>query len=288
MFTTGKNGRLRLFFRFTAMLLVLLLLVSCGGGAPSGGGKQDNEGKSGTETKLDDQQSAEPDDQKDVNTDVPGPGTTDIPAEAYTNFIQVKGELFSILTDALASNDDTALESMSLLGVAFVDMALLPVSSFGYGESAANAAMGFLGASDIVYAENGNQYSVKYKSEEGEQYELQGEYDSAADALKCSSFIDGEEFLFFEYRQSPFGYVSQSYGKNDDGSRFLYQMAISGKNGIIGISDATGDPPALTGSEAIDFPKACTQWYAIDGDQFTGLTSGGEEITFTYIPSEDE
>jgi hypothetical protein len=54
------------------------------------------------------------------------------------------------------------------------------------------------------------------------------------------------------------------------------------------MSQVSEPPKALTGNESIDFPKQCKEWYAIEGDAVTGVTSDGEEISFTYTPSEDE
>jgi len=201
-----------------------------------------------------------------------------------------KNELLSTLTSALSNNPDTALESMFFLDILAVDLALMPASFFGLGQEVANASLdqlASLGFIDAEYNENGNKYSIKYKNAEGRQYELQGEYDKAADALKCISIVDGKEALISEHCRTSFGYAGQIHTIGDDGSSTVYQLAISGENGAVGISKASKAPPALTGSEKIDFPKQCEQWYAIDGEQVTGKTSGGREISFKYTPSKD-
>ena len=56
---------------------------------------------------------------------------------------------------------------------------------------------------------------------------------------------------------------------------------------MVGISEASSAPKDLTGNEAVDFPKASKEWYAIDGDEFTGVTSDGRELSFKYTPSDD-
>ncbi|HHZ14324.1 MAG TPA: hypothetical protein GX394_10415, partial [Clostridiales bacterium] len=208
-------------------------------------------------------------------------------SESYSAFIQAKGELLTKLSDALANNPETALNSMSLLGISMIDLALVPASSFGLGEESALMVLGFLGAEDLVYSENGNQYSVKYKGEDGKSYELQGEYDKAADALKCTSLVDGKETLTSEHRKTPYGYVSQAYVIDDDGSAYVYQLTATGTDGVVGMSKASEKPSSLTGSESIDFPKQCQEWYAMNGNRVTGLTADGDEISFDYTPSED-
>ena len=91
------------------------------------------------------------------------------------------------------NNPGTELDSMALLSIVMVDLLLLPASTFGAGEEEAKFALALLGAQDIVYTENGNQYKVQYQNEEGSQYQVQGVYDVAADALKCTVLVDEKE-----------------------------------------------------------------------------------------------
>ena len=283
MFSTKKRRPMQFLYQLTAMIFIVLLLVSCGGKATSGD-EMNDKGQSEAVEKPDKQQDANSGSQ-DIGSDNSGSPAT--ASESYSAYIQAKGELLTRLSDALASNPETAFSSMSLLGISMVDLALLPASSFGLGEASANMALGFLGAEDIVYSENGNQYSVKYKGEDGSNYELQGEYDKAADALKCVSLVEGKETFTSEHRKTSYGYVSQTYVINDDGSTYVYQLTATGTDGVVGMSKVSEKPSSLTGSESIDFPKQCQEWYAIDGNRVTGVTADGNEISFDYTPSED-
>lgn len=285
MFITKNRGLMQLVYQMMAMVLVVLLLVSCGGNIPPGKDKAVDEVKSGEAVEPDEQQEVDPEQKQDVDSDAPSPVAT--AAESFGSYMKAKGEMVTRLTDALTNNPGTELESMSLLGVVMVDMALLPASSFGLGQEAAITTLGFMGVEDIVYSEDGNQYSVKYRSEKGQHFELQGVYDKSADALKCTSLKDGKDCLTYEYRKTSFGYVSQIYVVNDDGSTYVYQLAVSGKDGAVGISEVSTAPSALTGSETVDFPKQCQEWYAIEGDAFTGVTADGRELSFVYTPSEE-
>ena len=279
MSKTGIKKTPQFVLSFTALMLVLILLVSCGGGNPSGGGKPVGSGKPGKTTQ--------PDDQKDPGTNVPGPGLANTPAESFGAYLEAKTEVLATLSDALANNPGTELDSMSLLGVMMVDMALLPATSFGLGKEAATAALGILGAADIEYSENGNEYSIKYKGDEGEKFEMIGVFDPKSNTLKSTAIVDGKENLVSEYRQTSFGYVSQIYFVDDDGKASIYHLAINGNNGMVGISEASSAPKDLTGNEAVDFPKSSKEWYAIDGDEFTGVTSDGRELSFKYTSSDD-
>lgn len=263
MFAFKIRKHVRLLSLFTALVLALMQLVGCGGAAP---GKT---GGNGGALK-------------------PGGGSAELTAaDSYTAFTQAKGEVFHAITDAISSNPDTALESISFIGVAFLDLALIPAACFGLGAEMANTTLGFLGAENIDYSEDGNIYSVKYKGEDGAQYELQGEYDKGADALKCIAKTDGKDTLVAEYRKTSYGYVAQYYSIDEDGT-FVYQITVSGQNGVLGISQSASMPASLTGDEAFDFPKQSQMWYEIKDNVITALTSAGEEITFIYPPSDDE
>lgn len=266
MFKTSNKKVVSFLCQLTVIILILSMLVSCGGNTPSGGNKE----------------TLKPTNKKE-DTD------PDLPGTSFASYTDAKGELISVITDALGSETEYALHSLSLLDLALVDLALIPVSSFGLGQEAATAALEFLGAHGVEYSESGNTYSIKYTNEDGEEYEVKGEYDKAADALKCTALINGQVKLVMEYRKTSFGYVAQYQTTNDDDTYFIYRLALSGTDGAIGISSSTSSaPPPLSGNETIDFPKESEAWFAIKGDQFTGRTSDGEEFSFTYIPSEDD
>ena len=71
--------------------------------------------------------------------------------------------------------------------------------------------------------------------------------------------------------------MGQTYVIGDDGSTYLYLLTVTGTDGVVGMSEASEKPAALTGSEAIDFPKQCQEWYAIDGNKVTGVTPTEEK-----------
>lgn len=279
MFIKKRKNHKRLLFQLTAMILIMALLAGCGRKVPSTEDKSDKQ-----VTKSDTQVTADVSPQSDSDKASNQPATA---GESYSAFTSAKGEMYNKLSDALSSNVDTAFDAMSLLGVALVDLALVPVSCFGLGEESVNIALGFLGAQDVEYNENGNKYSVKYKNTEGKLYELEGVYDKAADSMKCTVKEDGKDSLIMEYRKTSFGYVSQVYSIKGDGTASLYKLAISGMDGGVGMSEATEIPPALNGKETSDFYKECPEWYAIKGNDVTGVNADGKEISFVYTPSEE-
>jgi len=285
MYTPKKKNPIQLVCQLTAMILIVLLLVSCGGSITSGKDKADTESKPEATAQRNEQQNAKSEQQQDKVSDVSAPPST--AGESYGAYIKAKGELVTALSEALATNPGTELDSMSLIGISMLDIALIPASCFGLGQDVANSTLGILGVEDVAYSESGNRYSVKYRNKEGEQCELQGEYDKATDALKCIAIVDGKESLISEYRKTSFGYVGQVYAINEDGSTYVYQLAVSGKDGAVGISQASELPPPLNGNETIDFPKQCQEWYTLKSNVVTGITSDGKEISFVYTPSKE-
>lgn len=262
------------------MALSILLLTGCGGKASV---IKDLADKAGMASLSGDDSSEEKESSSNLSA-----AKAATAGESFSAYLNAKSELMTTLSNALISNPGTELISMNLLGITLVDLALIPATCFGLGQEATMMALAFMGASDVDYSEDGNSYSIKYRNNEGKLFEMRGNYDKAADSLTCTVLEDGKESLISEYRKTSFGYVSQMYSVDNDGSAYVYKMAISDKEGAVGISDASAAPKALSGSEGMDFPKQCSEWYAIKEDKFTGLTSEGNELSFVYTPPEDE
>lgn len=269
--------------KIVSLAMAMLLVLSLAGCGNSGGKSADDKSAApGTQ-----QNSADNKDNKDGKSKPPAAPTEFTAQQSYAAYMEAKSELTSALTDALADNPDYAMESMALLGVVMVDMAIMPAAFLGLGQDAAASGLGMFGVTDVKYTENGNRYTVTYKSQDGEMYEFQARYDPAADALVCEVNSDGiKDSLYYEYRKEPFGYVGQFYSFEGDAITESYQISVHENGGVIGISESDKKPAALTGGEAKDFPKACPRWYAIDGATCTGVTGAGEEFSFEYAKEE--
>lgn len=215
-------------------------------------------------------------------------GTGSAVSDAYAAFTQAKSTMSSRLADGLAENPDTALSGLSLLGVTMADLALMPVAFFGLGEQGVTAGLGFFGVTGVSYSENGNNYSVSYADKEGQNWSFTGAFDPASGAMSSTASLNDADAIFFEYRPTSFGYVSQYYFNNEDGTTTLYKLTISGEDGVIGISEAAGEPAALTGGETADFPKSCDFWYAVTGNTITGVDESGNDVNFTFTPGAEE
>jgi hypothetical protein len=234
-----------------------------------------------------DDTSAPADETADVsNVPVSGTGT---PAEAYTAFLAAKSTVITKLRDGLTSTEQTASAAITIQISSRADLMMLPVSFFGAGEEAAAMGLEMLNASDVQYSENGNSYTFAYSDEKGVAYTFNGTYDPTADVLVCTAQEDGKDSFYSEYRKTSYGYVSQYFFINDDSTTSLYQFAISGQDGVFGISTTqASQPAALTGSEAADFPKSLPEWYSILGSAITGVMPDGTQVNFEYVTTATE
>ena len=206
-------------------------------------------------------------------------------AAFYTAYMDAKSEVLNKITDGLSNNPETLMTAMSFLGATFSDLYMLPALYFGLGETSVATGLAMMGAKDVTYDEQGNQYTVTYKNSDEKETKLSGTYDQGRSLISVGS-TDGTENVFSEVYRTSFGYVGQFYYIDEDGKATLYQFAVSGTDGVIGMKTDTSRPAALTGSEAADFPKADQQWFAINGMTITGVDAEGKSISFEYVPSE--
>jgi hypothetical protein len=224
--------------------------------------------------------------QDDTQQNAPTGGKNDTASEFITAYMEAKNNALTRLMDGLGNNPDTSMNAFAFLGLSMSDLYLLPALYFGLGESSVATALAMMGAKDVTYNEQGNTYTITYKSSEDKMETMVGTYDKGRSLLAVGS-VDGADRNFFETYRTSFGYVSQFYFIADDGTGTLYQMAFSGADGVFSMATGVDRPAALTGNEGADFPKAAKEWYAITGSTITGMTADGKSVSFEYVPSEN-
>lgn len=267
-----------------AVMMIFVLFAGCNGAGQSNTDETESADQEETET-AEISETAEVSEPVTVESAISSSGSPVV--DSYTAFVEAKSAMVTRLTDGLSNNEATLWASMSMLGVVMVDLYLLPVAFFGLGEEAAVAGLAFFNASGVQYTENGNSYTITYSNEEGSVSSLTGVWDAAANSLVCTGSTDGVENIYSEYHKTSYGYISQYYFLNDDGTASLYIVTVQGEDGALGISATpTGKPAPLTGSEPIDYPTTLPEWYAINGMTITGVMSDGTAVDFEYVPSE--
>ena len=222
----------------------------------------------------------------DAASDATGDVSADTASAFYSAYIDAKSKVISKIMDGLSNNPDTVMTALSFIGATMSDLYLLPAMYFGLGESSVASALAMMGAKDVVYQENGNNYSISYLDTNDQNAVLTGTFDSGK-SLTCVGSTNETENVFSEVYKTDFGYVGQFYYIADDGTTTLYQFAISGEDGVVGMVNGGERPAALTGAESADFAASAPEWYAINGSTITGVTSDGTSLNFEYVPSED-
>ncbi len=212
--------------------------------------------------------------------------STNTASDFYSAYIDAKSKVVSKIMDGLSNNPDTVMTALSFIGATMSDLYLIPAMYFGLGESSVASALAITGAQNVVYQENGNNYSISYLDTNDQDAVLTGTFD-AGKSLTCVGSTNGTENVFSEVYKTAFGYVGQFYYIADDGTTTLYQFAISGEDGVVGMVNGGARPTALTGTEGADFAASAPEWYAINGSTITGVTSDGTSLNFEYVPSED-
>ena len=155
-------------------------------------------------------------------------------ADSYSAFVEAKNAVVSNIVDGLTSNPELALVAFGLAEVIMLDVVLIPATVLGNGEMVTNAALGVLGFADIDYSEDGNNYTLKYKDNQGKSNTFTGTYDDSADSLICTIKEDGKEVLPQNTIKHPLG-MSQYHSVNDDGDTNTYKLSIQGEDGVLGI-----------------------------------------------------
>ena len=223
----------------------------------------------------------------DAQQSAPSGADYDTASAFYTAYTEAKSDVLNRLMDGIGNYPDTMMSAFSFLGISMSDLYLLPALYFGLGEGSVATALSMMGAKDVIYDEQGNQYTVTYKNAEDKETSLTGTYDKGK-SLVAAGKTNGKEDVFAQTYRTSFGYVGQFYSISEDGTGTLYLFSVSGEDGSIGIVNGSDRPAGLTGSESADYTKAAKEWYAISGSTITGVTSEGKSVNFEYVPSENE
>lgn len=206
---------------------------------------------------------------------------------SYTAYMEIKSDLIARLADGLT--DSQPMASMELLGMNMVEMFLVPMAALGMDETYAAATLAYMNASGVKYTADGNNYAVSYSDVEGNQMTCETTYDPDKEAATTKITQSGKESLIFEYIKTSYGYASQYFIKNDDGTYTVYQGTFyNGKDGVIGVTaQAAAQPESIFGKNEVskDFPKENESWYQVEGTAGTGALPDGTALNFA-VPAE--
>ena len=270
------------------LLAVLMVVVLAGVSLVGCGGSGSKDSGSGTATGSGSGAAAGTGQSNQSSGGADATISSELPSEFYSKFNEAKYKAIDRLSEGLSNNETTVFEAMSILGLIFVDLENLPATVIGQDQVAVETALGVFGAKDLKYTENGNNYLITYANDEGESHEFKAEWNPAAQSLICTNTVNGKMLSQSEIFKTSFGFISQDYVISDDGTAAIYQLAVQGEDGVVGIYEPAEMTIALKGSESYDFPKTAPVWFAITGNTITGLASDGSQPNFEYTPSKTE
>lgn len=265
--------------RAFSILLICLLLVGCG--KPSNA-SNDSVKPADNATETTDNSAGKT---KDSSTGAPI-AQSDKPrnlSESYTAYITVKGDFSSRLSDGLSEAQSAA--GLDLLGISLIDLYLVPILAMGVDETYAQSALSYFDFTGIKYTADGNHYTLNFTDAGGIPTVIETTYDSAKDAASSEVKQSGEKAVILEYTKTSYGYATQYFIKNGDGTYAIYKGTFyNEKDGIIGLTNnAAAQPASIVGGAEVskDFPKDCSSWYEINGTAGTGKDYDGTTFEFT-------
>lgn len=269
-----------------AIMMLCVIFTGCSNKGPVA---TDDNGKTEVSENAEVQESAEVSESEAAGEVSTGISSTGNPvADSYTAYTNAKYVVINKLSDGLEQDTNALSAYWTIIGVSMADLSLAPIAAFGYDAATVEASMAYLGAAGVKYTINGNTYTMTYTDADGQAMVYTATYDPGTDSMVMSVTTNGVEGVYSEYHKTSFGYVSQSFFANDDGTGTLYQFSISGEDGVFGSSSTPVKPAALTGSEPATFPQSCDEWYAVTGYTITGQTADGTAISFEYTPTPSE
>lgn len=258
--------------------LLMILMTACGKSATQRiGGEEDDTPAQTQDTGDDDDRDDEEPDHGDDDNEAPDddqgtdtPSTTDASvAGAYTRYIEAKSESYDKLNAVIEANDTLALSlGLALLPIAMIDLAAIPMTLLQADNTAAQAAAGFLSLNNMTLENDGRHFSMSYKSDEGESYVWEGDFDAATDSVTCTVKTDDKLSMIIEFTGDR-GWAGQHYMQNDDGTFSIIKYMSVGDNYGFGITNSvSGEPPSIfkNNPDSFDYIKDCETWVCfVDG-----------------------
>lgn len=201
------------------------------------------------------------------------------PSQGYNNYITIKSNATQRITDAAEKSDSLALTvSMNLMGVAFTDLYLIPLTVFGSDAQAVQMALGFFGIKDVKYNGSGNEFSISYTDANGAIIKQTCTYDPAKDQMTSTVYdADGNISVFFEYvNQENNTYASQYYFLSN--GSYEVMRAYFDQDNVAAFSTVTAaeEPASILGITGLneDFVKNSEMYMILKDGKLTVFDKG--------------
>lgn len=204
--------------------------------------------------------------------------SSNAPAAAYEHYVELKGQAYDLISESIGEHPELVFSAgMALLGVVFIDLALIPLTLIG--TEGSEFALALLGMEGFEIKQNGNVYTMTYSNGEGESMTQTCEYDPATDSMQSIMSVSGSssDSMVFEYVKSGNGYVSQYVTSNEDGGNYsVIKMYFDGNNVAIGLDEVSSVPGSIFKKTGLNASFACSgqSYFLLEGDKLTIYENG--------------
>lgn len=219
-------------------------------------------------------------------------GQTSLPAkkdlvliEAITRYLEVKQIAYEAMANKMKSDPSQMMNMMGLIGVAAMDMSLLPITYLAGLQSIENIP-GWAGNLSIMKGtgkvdKNGSKYAFQATGLDPQNpFEFKGEYDELTDSMQYVMSENGREKISFEFVRSGEGYASQYFSfpesADDHPENNLIKLYTVGKDIYVGYLTAATKPQSIYSTKPAtrkEFIKDCSDKYVFENDAVTVETA---------------
>jgi hypothetical protein len=272
-------NRNRLFSLFCFILIVSLLIIVSGcGTSPATTTKTGNQ-----TTQSQNQTSKQTTSETQNEQTTAGSDEKMVLINALEHYIEVKQACYEAIATKIENDPAQAASIIGLMGIATMDMSLLPVTYLA-GLQALQDATGWSGNLLLVKGtgkidKKGEKFVFEATIEDTDNpFSIQGEYDRQTDSMEYTMKQGDQDSIYFEFVRSGDGYASQYFmfpATGDTPNDNLIKVFVIGTDIYVGYQDLADKPQPIYGTTPAvrqDFIAGCPTTYVMEGDKVTVVT----------------
>jgi hypothetical protein len=198
-------------------------------------------------------------------------------SDSFNNYMKVKGDALTRITNLTEKNTDLAMFALTLLPFSMIDLTLLPLTVLSEDSTAVAAALGVFGMTGIKIEKSGNTATITYTDSTGKKAMQTSQFDAATESLKSSLTDDtGKETLYFEYVRIGTGYAAQYYSVDSSGTQVYTAFFNNSDLSAFGVKTTSEKPASIFGNAGVtvDIVKSADTYIIAQGDKVTTHDNG--------------
>jgi hypothetical protein len=203
---------------------------------------------------------------------------------AMQRYMDVKKVSYEAIAKKMEADPTQALNMMGLMGVAMMDLSLIPVTYLAGLQAAQDSP---LWSGNLLMLEGtgkvekaGSKYLFEATiTDPNNPFSMTGEYDEQSDSMQYTMSSDGKDTVYFEYVRCGEGYASQYFtfptSADDTPDNNLIKLFSIGQDIYVGYVSAAVKPQPIYGTSPATrkaFLTGCTSTYILESDVITVAT----------------